>query len=170
MPGRPKPQVDISVQRPFIGKLSRPLLRRAVTLTLKLASPGEPCQLGLVIAGDETVRDLNRDYRGLDEVTDVLSFATFHQGHWEGEGDPPPDSADTPFVLPPDEPRHLGEVVVSYPQAARQAGPGEDGLQKEMVHLVAHGVLHLLGFDHLEPQEALEMEALERQVLSLVLV
>ena len=65
-------------------------LRAAVEKALSVALPGgEAYQVSLVVTCDETVRSLNRDYRGLDAVTDVLSFSSSHSGHWEGETDPP---------------------------------------------------------------------------------
>ena len=125
------------------------------------------CQLSLVITDDETVKRLNSDYRGVNEVTDVLSFSSCYQGHWEGEEEPPLQAASSvPFVLPPEEPEHLGEVIISYPQAARQAGHGAVELKKELALLIVHGVLHLLGFDHVEPQDEASMRAREREILS----
>ena len=169
MPTGAKHGVDISVLSPFRGQPSRAWLRKVVSHTLETALPEEDCQLGLVIADDDTVRCLNRDYRGLDEVTDVLSFSPFHQGHWEGDGDPPANrDADVTFVLPPEEPRHMGEVIISYPQAVRQAAPGPSGLERELALLTVHGVLHLLGFDHVEPPEEAEMQAKEREILSII--
>jgi probable rRNA maturation factor len=131
------------------------------------ATPTEECQLSLVIADDDTLRRLNKDYRGLDEVTDVLSFSPVHQGHWQGEGEPPsrPDDG-LAFVLPPDEPRHLGEVFISFPQVQRQAAAGPAGLQQELALLVTHGVLHLLGFDHVVPSAEADMRAREKEILS----
>ena len=71
---------------------------------------GEPCQLSLVLTDDDTVRRLNRDYRGLDETTDVLSFSTTHEGHWQGDC-PPAESTSGEeagfFVYPEDEPNQL---------------------------------------------------------------
>ena len=172
MPTSAKRRVDISILEPFKGQLPRASapwrswLREVVSSALDLALPEEDCQLSLVIADDDTLKRLNRDYRGLDEVTDVLSFSLFHQGHWEGEGEPPIQAGDNvPFVLPPKEPKHLGEIIISYPQALRQAGAGMSGLEKEMALLVVHGVLHLLGFDHAEPQEEADMQVKEQEIL-----
>ncbi|MCE2404220.1 MAG: rRNA maturation RNase YbeY [Dehalococcoidia bacterium] len=134
--------------------------------TLDAAFPQESCQLGIMIADDDTLRDLNKRYRGLDEVTDVLSFSTTHQGPWQGDGDGPQAPEEDPFVMPPDEPRHLGEVIISYPQAARQAKAEPGDLESELALLVVHGILHLLGFDHMEAQEEAEMRAKERAVLA----
>ena len=168
MPIRGKRLVDISILETFRGQLSRPKLRRIITHTLDRILPDEACQLSVAIADDDTVRRLNRDYRGLDEVTDVLSFSTFHQGHWEGEGEAPPVGSDVPFVLPPLEPRHLGEVIISYPQAMRQAGPGPLAVEKELGLLIIHGVLHLLGFDHVKAPEESDMKAKEREILATI--
>ena len=171
---RPRRRVDIGVYKPFRDDVSGPWLRKIASRTLDAAFSGEGCRLGVVIADDDTLRRLNREYRGLDEVTDVLSFSTTHQGHWEGEGDGPGVLEDDPFVMPPEEPHHLGEVIISYPQAARQASPDPAGVQpwgveQELALLVVHGVLHLLGFDHLRVQDEAEMQAREREVLSSVL-
>ena len=166
MPARRKRLVDINVLEPFAGQISTPWLRKVASHALDQVLPGETCQLGLVIADDDTVRRLNRDYRGLDQVTDVLAFSTFHQGHWEGEGEPPAQADDVAFVLPPQEPRHLGEVIISYPQVVRQATPEPSGVEHEIALLVVHGVLHLVGFDHGDPPEEAVMQAKERETLS----
>ena len=169
MPTRGKRQVDISILGAFKGHLSKPRLIRIITHTLDRILPDEACQVGVAIADDETLRRLNRDYRGLDAVTDVLSFSTFHQGHWEGEGEPPTvGTTDVPFVLPPLEPKHLGEVVISYPQAVRQAGQGPLSVEKELGLLIVHGVLHLLGFDHEKASEESHMKAKEREILAAI--
>lgn len=69
------------------------------------------------------------------------------------------------FVLPPGEPRPLGEVVISYPQAARQAAAAGRSVAGELRLLVVHGVLHLIGYDHAEPEETKLMQSLERAAL-----
>ena len=168
MPVKAKRLIDIGILAPVKAQRSDiSWLRKVASLTLDSAIPGQECQLSLVIADDGTLRRLNRDYRGLDEVTDVLSFSPVHQGHWEGEGEPPSRSDDElTFVLPPEEPRHLGEVIISFPQAQRQAAAEASGLQKELALLVTHGVLHLLGFDHVAPLEEADMRAREEEILA----
>ncbi|MCE2462422.1 MAG: rRNA maturation RNase YbeY [Dehalococcoidia bacterium] len=179
MPTRRKRRVDISILEPLKGFTPngfggqgglppRAWLRKVASRTLEYALPGHDCQLSLVIADDDTLKCLNSEYRGMDEVTDVLSFSPFHRGHWEGEGEPPPSDDDVPFVLPPQEPQPLGEVIISYPQAMRQSGPGPLGPERELALLVVHGVLHLLGFDHAEPSEETAMQAQEREILSTI--
>ena len=121
--------------------------------------------VSLVIADDETVRSLNAEYRGIDKTTDVLSFAFDNQGEYHGEGDAPTEwSADDGFVLPPGESAGLGEVIVSYPQAVRQAQQAGHSIERELAHLIVHGILHLMGHDHMDDDEEREMNARERSV------
>ena len=151
-------------------------LREAVEKALGVALPGiEACQVSLAVTCDETVRSLNRDYRGLDEVTDVLSFSPSHSGHWEGETQPPEAEyletvePSTPnFVYPPGEATPLGEVVIAYPQAQRQALQRGVPLDQELALLIVHGVLHLAGHDHMEPLEQTEMQEKERAALEAI--
>ena len=124
-----------------------------------------PAQMSLLITDDATIQSLNGQFRGTDEVTDVLSFSAEHAGHWEGEDEGPDAAIDLQFVLPPDEPAPLGEVIVSYPQTQRQAEDHGVALEHELAHLVVHGVLHLTGHDHLEPVETALMQAKERSAL-----
>lgn len=91
-------------------------------------------------------QSLNRDYRGKDYPTNVLSF---------------------PFAPPPGMPRlHLGDLVICVPVVVREAAEQGKPLEAHWAHLVIHGCLHLLGFDHIDDDEAVEMEALERRLLA----
>ena len=171
----PKPRVDINIYPSYKGEITRAWLRKVARCALFNALPDTPCQLSLVIGDDETLQELNHRYRGLDEVTDVLSFSTTHAGHWEGEDEPPEILGGiSDFMLPPDEPHHLGEVIISYPQAQRQAGVGqpimeqEQAVDRELALLVVHGTLHLLGYDHMEQAEEAVMQSKEQEILSAV--
>ena len=169
-------RIDVAIAEPFRKELSAAWLKKVAADALQLALPdGEPGQLSLLVTDDDTLRELNREFRGLDEVTDVLSFSPSHPGHWEGEAEPPQErvssNSDTvlsSFVLPPGEPPVVGEVVISYPQAQRQAQDRQETADREMALLIVHGVLHLVGHDHMEPQEAARMQAMERDALSVV--
>ena len=169
-------RIDLAIDEPFRKELSAVWLEKVAANALESALPeGEPGQLSLVVTDDETLRELNREFRGLDEVTDVLSFSPSHHGHWEGEAQTPQDrhttTGDTellPFILPPGELPVVGEVVISYPQAQRQARDRRQNIDRELALLIVHGVLHLVGHDHVEFQEAALMQALEREVLSVV--
>ena len=143
-------------------------LRAAVEKALGIVCPeGEARQVSLAVTSDETIRELNRDYRGLDEVTDVLAFSASYSGHWEGEYDQPnSQGSEMPdFVFPPGEASPMGEVVIAYPQAKRQAEQRGVALGDELALLTVHGVLHLAGHDHADPREQAEMQAKERAAL-----
>jgi probable rRNA maturation factor len=102
-----------------------------------------------MIAGDELVRGLNCRHRGLDETTDVLSFSFEHHGQYYGEGRPLGFKENNElFILPPDEPYMIGEVVISYHQATRQAEEANRQIDDEISALLIHGLLHLMGYDH----------------------
>ena len=95
--------------------------------------------LGVRFVGDREMRRVNRQFRGKDETTDVLSF--------------PGDPADT---------GHLGDILISVPKARRQAEAAGHGVDREVKVLLLHGVLHCLGYDHEADQG--EMERLERKL------
>lgn len=120
-------------------------------LTSVLRAVGRPrTHVDVSLVTDDEIHQLNRDWRGVDAVTDVLSFA------FEEVAGP------SPVPL-------LGDVVVSLDTAARQAAamaaPGY-GVEEEVLFLATHGTLHLLGYDHQTPAEAERMEALERQLMA----
>ena len=120
-------------------------------------------ELGLVITTQERVQELNRSYRGVDKPTDVLAFCMTPAA--EENGAEPPF-----FVTPPDGVLHLGEVIISYPQAVLQAKEHRHSLKKEIAILIVHGVLHLLGHDHDKPEPGRRMRAREREILRQITV
>jgi len=90
----------------------------------------------------------------VDEGTDVLAFYMLPQG-----------AADSLFALPPDGVIRLGEVIISYPQAVAQARERRHSTQRELALLIIHGILHLLGYDHEEPEEECKMRHREGELL-----
>ena len=93
----------------------------------------------------------------MDSTTDVIAFALFERG-----------TRAEPFITPPDDVIHLGEVIISYPQAKRQAEEQRHHLERELALLVTHGVLHLLGYDHELPEQEQKMRAMESKVLDAI--
>ena len=163
-------QVSIQVLEGFETLVSEERLRGVLEKTLSL----EPIEwvggVGLVIAGDETVRQLNRDYRGLDETTDVLSFSPVHAGEYYGEENQPSSlGGDEAFILPPGENPPLGEIIISYPQAQRQARESGHLVEQELTLLIVHGVLHLIGYDHEVAEEEKLMMEKQSQILARLL-
>jgi probable rRNA maturation factor len=165
----PVRQVDI-IKEPVATEVSEDWLNFVVDQALRVALADDQAgQVSLLLTDDATVRDLNREYRGLDEVTDVLSFSAEFPGHWEGpDGRAPSDGRgpeNFPFVLPPEQVTPLGEVIVSYPQAQRQSSDQGHDLKMELALLIVHGLLHLVGHDHLEEHDTAVMQARERLAL-----
>ncbi|MGE0543908.1 MAG: rRNA maturation RNase YbeY [Dehalococcoidia bacterium] len=115
--------------------------------------------VSIVIADDATVQALNRDYRGLDEPTDVLSFGL------GGLAKPLEPDEPEAFILPADAPLEIGEIVISHPYAARTATTTNRPIRDELALLTVHGILHLLGHDHLEDEEGDEMRRQEAAIL-----
>ena len=107
-------------------------------------------ELSVLLCDDETIAELNEQYRGKQGPTDVLSFP-------QQEGAP----------LPSEGPVLLGDVVISLPTARRQAPSGEGGLRQEVTRLLAHGILHLLGWVHDTPERLAAMEAETERLIAL---
>ena len=107
-------------------------------------------ELGITLADADGQRQLNREYRGQDEPTNVLAFPVWEAG----------------TRLPPGAPVLLGDVVLALETVAQEAAEQEKPLDDHLVHLTVHGVLHLLGYDHLTQAEAATMESLERSILA----
>jgi probable rRNA maturation factor len=161
------PDIEIQVLDDFADLVNEADLTEAVIAALVAGSAEDGVSVSIVIAGDELVRELNDTHRGLDEHTDVLAFSFTHEGDYYGEERP--EAADEGgFVLPPGESEPLGEVIVSYPQAQRQAEGVGHSLERELTVLLIHGVLHLLGHDHMEPGDEAIMKPLEAQALAAI--
>jgi len=116
-------------------------------------------ELGLVISTQDKIQELNKLYRGKDRPTDVLSFHMLSSETKKEESD------ITPFLTPPDGMVHLGEVVISYPQAVLQAEERKHSVEKELIILVIHGILHLLGYDDEEDEKRQVMQDKENEIL-----
>ena len=155
----PSRSIDVQVFPPYSRRLSKAWLRDVVELALDVRDEESPLCISLVVADDETVHGLNRDFRGLDEPTDVLAFPLWESRYGDDDG---------PGGLPPEASAPVGEVVISYPQAARQAREARKLVRAEMALLVIHGVLHLLGYDHADDCEKQRMWAVQDDVLARV--
>jgi probable rRNA maturation factor len=138
------------------------LASRAVAATMgrtayqALAASDMPVEIAIRLTSDEAVHLLNRDYRGKDSATNVLSF-------------PMIDPADLATLLPAHGPAQgevlLGDIVLAQGVCKTEAAERAITLEAHTTHLIVHGVLHLVGFDHIEDEEAGAMESLERVVL-----
>ena len=141
--------IDVSVTEPRWAEIAahEELIARAVRQTLaeidvKLAAGAE---VSILLCNDAFISGLNKQYRGRDTATNVLSF--------------PSDSG-------PDEAALLGDIVIAFETTAHEAQTLNKTFEDHFTHLVIHGFLHLLGYDHEDDEEAEEMEAVERDVLA----
>lgn len=126
-------------------------LTEALTEAMARLDIASSTGIGVLLSDDETLHRLNRDHRGVDRTTDVLSFRSAD----ESDG----------FVRPPDEgDPYLGDLAISVPQAAHGAAQAGHALIDELRLLAVHGLLHLIGHDDATEEGAKEMERIEREL------
>lgn len=132
---------------------------RAVLAGLDL--PGEGFAISLMGCDDARIAVLNADFRGKPQPTNVLSWPSEERGA-EFVGEAP----DLPEAGPPDDPESLGDIAIAWETCEREAADQGKPMADHVTHLMVHGVLHLLGYDHVEDEDALLMEGLEVRILA----
>jgi probable rRNA maturation factor len=145
-------RVPVQVLPGCRGRVPVAELRHVARLVLDAEDVASHVEVSVVLADEATIQDLNRLYRGKDEPTDVLSFAA-HEG-------------DVAFPESPEETPSLGEVVVCLPVAEAQAARASRAVAGEVAHLLTHGLLHILGYDHEDTADAATMQAREDALLA----
>ncbi len=160
----PKWQVDIKIKKRFKQCVNRPRLKSLIHVVLSSEKAPSPAEVSLVVTDDEDVHRLNKRYRGKDRTTDVLAFALREEKPASSSN----MNAGHAFVLPQDGIHRLGEVVISYPQAERQAGENNNSVEDEITILIVHGLLHLLGYDHIKTTERTRMRLREQRILRIL--
>ena len=180
--------VNATVFEEYADDLDADWLIAVARTALSVEGVDEGASAGIAIADDETVAELNAEHRGLDDTTDVLSFSPVHSGAYYGDdggdggGDDNPfpqrafdggcareagDGGEFDFILPPDySDANIGEVIISLPQARRQAREAGHSLENEIAALLAHGIYHLLGYDHEVEEDAERMRPRERAAMA----
>ncbi len=143
--------IFVTVEEPFRAAVNEDWVERVARATLE-AEAVPLAEIGVLVTNDKRLRELNRLYAGEDAPTDVLSFSLR-----EGEE-----------FASPDETLRLGEVIISYRTAERQAQAAGRSTDDEVAHLLVHGVLHLLGYDHAEAEEGRRMRAREEELVRIV--
>ena len=134
--------VDVQIDEALEADVDVGSVGRVVAAALEGEGVAEGSAVDVWITTDEQVHALNRQHRAVDRPTDVLSFA-FQETE--------------PFPTSPDEVSSLGQVVISFPRAAAQAQEYGHAVELEVAFLLVHGILHLLGHDHDEPDEERRM-------------
>lgn len=130
-----------------VPKLYETLMKRVIRAAVSEKYPKHRFEVNVTVVSDRAIRKLNREHRGIDKATDVLSFPMFEFG--------------TPEV-----PTLLGDIVISRDTAYRQAKEYGHSPRREFCFLAAHSALHLLGYDHESETEREEMEAKQEEILN----
>ncbi|WP_338543654.1 rRNA maturation RNase YbeY [Abiotrophia defectiva] len=168
--------VDIIDDQAYLASGQEKLLHEVIEAAAKYLNLPEGIELDLSIVSNEEIQVLNRDYRGLDKPTDVLSFALtevsseydvdFAHLDLTDEAEETEDLEETEFQDEEAIPQHLGDIIISYPRAQEQAQDYGHSLDRELAFLAVHGFLHLNGYDHQTEEEAQEMFKIQEEVLT----
>ncbi|MBQ1567754.1 MAG: rRNA maturation RNase YbeY [Erysipelotrichaceae bacterium] len=126
-----------------------PLIEEYYRKTLKTLKMEDNYAVSLIICGPVTIRRINREYRGIDKVTDVISFALL----------------DNEETIEYEDVIELGDIFINRDRVISQAHDYEHSIKREFVFLFVHGLLHLLGYDHMNPEDEKRMFALQRKIV-----
>jgi probable rRNA maturation factor len=152
--------VDVLIRPPADCSVAVEQIRHAAQVTLQHQGADARASLCVVITDDAELQALNRQFRGIDAPTDVLSF---------GMQESAPEEPDDGFVVAPEQEEetdnYLGDVIIAYPRVVAQAGEHGHSTEQELRLLVVHGVLHLLGHDHATAQDEAHMWAIQNEIL-----
>lgn len=143
---RREPMIEVLGEGYSLNEKETELIRRACQTALNME--GAKGDITVLIADPERIQTLNRDFRHVDRVTDVLTFPA-----WEGEA----------IFAPSDG--YLGDIMICMERAKEQAEEFGHSLERELAFLAVHGTLHILGYDHMEPEEEALMRQRQREIL-----
>lgn len=174
----PKVELQVSVDNDEIeaalfSTLPPEDLELVVQGTLEQAGIRQPIALALLVTDDATIRELNKQYRHMDKSTDVLSFPLLNKPLVHAPADELwPDEEQTEsvgkmpvFVTPTELPTNLGDIVISWPTVLRQATEAGHSPAYELLFLLSHGVLHLIGYDDMTEAGYSAMISIQQTVL-----
>ena len=133
----------------------RALIKKAVKHVLEKSALGNGYEISVTVVDNDEIREINREFREIDSATDVLSFPMLEFEQPEL----PFDDGEADFEMP------LGDIVLSLERAAEQASEYGHSIEREIAFLTVHSMLHLLGYDHMEEADRLQMRAREKQLM-----
>ncbi len=142
------------------------VVKNAAESALYAEHKAGPIDVTVMIANDEQMRKLNREFKGEDEITDVLAFNTYAKND-NIDADEWPDFSGSGIRSRVNK-QQLGDIAICLPQVARQAAENENTIDNELAMLTIHGVLHLLGYDHASLEEETVMFGKTKVILSKV--
>ena len=138
--------IFVEIHDEFLAQIAPEILIQTAKNILAALNKSKDEEIQIIIADDASLQNLNNEFMGIDAPTDVLSFPLDFDN---------PESGSV----------YLGDIVISYPTAQRQAEQGGYETIEEIKLLILHGILHLLGYDHATPEEKAEMWALQDRLL-----
>lgn len=137
-------------------------IKRVLEIALKrLGQPSKQLEMSLSVVSPEQIRELNKTYRNVDAVTDVLSFPVAEVNRQVVVL----SNFSTDSINPETDRLNLGDVIICLERAKQQAEEYGHSLKREMCFLALHGLLHLLGYDHIEQADEEQMTALQTEIL-----
>ena len=154
-------QIDTQVEPAWLS-----LMQTAADCALLTEGVERPCAVSIRLCGDEEIHEINRDYRGVDRATDVLSFPTVNYPAGVMAG-----AADKLLRREYDDEMDacmLGDLILSVPHVLAQAAEYGHSPEREAAYLIVHGLCHLMGYDHIEEDDKRRMRAMEEKILSAI--
>ncbi len=153
---------EVYISREVIGlghNESAGLIKKAVKMALDAEGIDVPCIISVMLTDDEGIQTVNRDFRGVDRATDVLSFPLNELSPGEFDEDMCERDMDSGTVM-------LGDMMISIPRCEEQGEEFGHGYKREIMYLTVHSVLHLLGYDHIDEGEMkAQMRAREKAIM-----
>ena len=154
-------QIDTQVEPAWLS-----LMQTAADCALLTEGVSRPCAVSIRLCGDEEIHEINREYRGVDRATDVLSFPTVNYPSGVTAG-----AADKLIRREYDDETDacmLGDLILSVPHVLAQAAEYGHSPEREAAYLIVHGLCHLMGYDHIEEDDKRRMRAMEEKILSAI--
>ena len=140
-------KIMLSRTRPGLGhNEARRLIQRAISAALREEKAPDDCEVSVLLTDNEGIHELNRDYRGVDRPTDVLSFPANELSPGEFDADLCERDPETGRVF-------LGDMAISLEKCEAQAEEFGHSFERELMYLTVHSTLHLLGYDHVDEAE-----------------
>ncbi|MCM3596274.1 rRNA maturation RNase YbeY [Metabacillus idriensis] len=145
--------IDMADETELLTEEQLEMVETLLQFAADAESIAQDAELSVTFVDNEKIKEINRDYRSKDQVTDVISFAMEEQG--EGEVS----------IVGVDMPPVLGDIIISVPRAAEQAEEYGHSFTRELGFLAVHGLLHLLGYDHMTEEDEKKMFGKQKEIL-----
>ncbi|MDE5413900.1 rRNA maturation RNase YbeY [Alkalihalobacterium chitinilyticum] len=147
-------EIDILDETNEVTTEQLQLTEEIISEAAKMEGLTGPTEISITFVDDKRIQEINRDYRGKDTPTDVISFALNEAGEEEVQ------------IIDPEGPNVLGDIIISIPRTIEQAQHYEHSFERELGFLLVHGFLHLLGYDHLTGEEEKIMFSRQEEILN----